>query len=70
MDNERQRTIKWIYAVIAVVLILVTIVALAFATENVSSRALAYLVASNSVSENALAPQSRVVFPVAWLLYM
>jgi len=48
MDNERQRTIKWIYAVIAVVLVLVTLAALAFAMQEHNDRVL-----SEQITETA-----------------
>jgi hypothetical protein len=40
MDNERQRRFRWIYATGAVVLVVVTIVAVAFAVQEHNDRVL------------------------------
>jgi hypothetical protein len=48
MDNERQLTFKWIYAAIAVALVLITVFAVAFAVQEHNDRVL-----SEEITETA-----------------
>jgi len=52
MENEQQRTFKWVAAVITVVLVLITIFAVTFASQEHNDRVL-----SEEITESATEPQ-------------